>query len=94
MAGRAPSQNTTAFKLGELTAEVRELIHQNNNKIQTDKIVFDKIDKRLETIETRVDGYDRLRHRGAGILVGISLAFTATGILLSSWVKDAIKSIF
>lgn len=36
----------------------------------------------------------RLKHRGAGILVGVSLTFTAIGVLLSSWVKEVIRAIF
>lgn len=91
---REPGPTSAAFRLGELTAEVRELIHSHRDEAQVTRASFEKLDKRLEKIEGRVDGYDRLRNRGAGIFVGIALAFSGAGILLSSWVKDAIKAIF
>lgn len=98
MATREPSSTSTAFKLGELTAEVRELIHQNANIAQVNQAGFDRMDKRLDKLDTKATGTEvelaRLKHRGAGILVGLSLAFTAVGITLSEWVRDAIKAIF
>lgn len=83
--------STKSYTMPERIARLETLIE--------DKVVagFEEMKKDIKAIGAKVDedvaDLARLKNRGAGILVGVSIAFTALGALLRP-AFDSLKGLF